>query len=357
MSGVGSRGLQVAYNDEDPEKHLLTEVTEDDDSLSDSDGEYKDIRLPLKADSYDGLLYTFAAVADGSYAEAKGHRTVCCFQLQGVILYILSFAAQSILVFLIWVYSNERAQDPYEGDISKETAALRNAMSVNKTLPSTDRSHVLCEGDHSVPYSQSLVIFIWVCRNLPDLTSALWGIRMFLGMPTRKEDEASMINLADSKSEIRSAGLPLKIKSLVLIQLPKLVITFLLISAGMTFLMYCKGVGIMVMKAIGMSYVLTVDDIIFQGLSSRVFQDHVTKCTLVLRAKASSVDAFNIWGSMIMKTVITLAIVLWFCRIHHWPLQEFREVCIEYKYKFEFPECEHGVSGCGLSIAGFQFAN
>ncbi|OLQ05911.1 hypothetical protein AK812_SmicGene10860 [Symbiodinium microadriaticum] len=144
-------------------------------------------------------------------------------------------------------------------------------------------------------------------------------------------------------------ALPLKTKLWMVfaIKIPTIIIEIALLIAGMKFLMYCNALGPLIMKALGMAYIKTIPDIVFGGLSSKPFQAEVDKTSLV--ARVPFLPAWDTWVSGAAKIVLHVSLALWYCRVYHGALQDFRMACFQYKYQFVFPTCH-----CGLSFFGMR---
>lgn len=264
---------------------------------------------------------------------------------------MLGCGIQVVLIALLYFFSEERMQDPYEEvETSKLAQELRGAMADNEALPTTQHAVHLCLQDHSLPYSQSMVSFVWLCKCVPAIVNAAWGTMVLISLPT---DGQSTIRSKAGKLDV--VGLPVmpKVLAVIFIQVPLVSLELSLAMVGMKFLMYCNALGKLLVKAMSLSYIETVSAVVFVGLSSKAFQLEVNKSFLAHEFKRLWIFRLESWLSGLIKILSVAAVVLWYCRIRHGSLQDFRLACFEYKYQFVFPNCGH----CGLDFFGFKLVN
>mmetsp|Transcript_66167 Transcript_66167/g.147035 ORF Transcript_66167/g.147035 Transcript_66167/m.147035 type:complete len:346 (-) Transcript_66167:63-1100(-) len=310
--------------------------------------EHSKVRVKVEHSTYGAGILAVAQSSDELYNSTHGPSQACGRLANGMGLFVTAAVIQAILAVLILLFSNERMQDPYERMGSEHMAhIMREAMATNTSLPKTDPVLKLCIRDHTIPWSQSLVVFLWLCRSSPLLFTAFWGLYVIWHMPT----SAGQHNL-ESDATLDIVCLPRRSKFFLVlfVKLPTIAIELALIVAGMKFLMYCNALGALILKAMGMAYILTIPSIVFSGLASGPLKAEVDKTHLV--AEVPFVPAWDVWVSGACKTILHLGITIWFCRIHHAGLQDFRMACFQYKYQFVFPVCN-----CGLSFFGLRLAN
>eukprot|EP00439_Symbiodinium_sp_Y106_P057046 s2333_g8.t1 len=305
-------------------------------------------RVRLLQSAYDAGLLAMAQSSDDNYVATFGSNQACGRLVNGLGLFLIAAFLQGVLVALIILFSNERMQDPYEHYRSAHMAQLlRQAMATNSSLPDSDPVSKLCLSDHSVPWSQSMLVFLWLCRSSPPIFTSLWSLYLIAYMPRPK---GHCVVSGASNADIVALPLKTKLWMVFAIKIPTIIIEIALLIAGMKFLMYCNALGPLIMKALGMAYIKTIPDIVFGGLSSKPFQAEVDKTSLV--AQVPFLPAWDTWVSGAAKIVLHVSLALWYCRVYHGALQDFRMACFQYKYQFVFPTCH-----CGLSFFGMRLAN
>lgn len=137
---------------------------------------------------------------------------------------------------------------------------------------------------------------------------------------------------------------------ILFVKIPMLLVQLALAKTGMTFLMYCSALGILIMKALALSYVCTVPSVVFAGLASKALANEVGKAKLT--GTIMKTTFWDAWLSGIIKIALHVAVAVWYCRILHAGLTAFRWECFFYKYKFVFPTCN-----CGAELFGVHIAN
>lgn len=313
-------------------------------------GELLEVEIPKSC--HGGALLAVAQVCDQSYRDEMGSHQAFGRFANGMLLFILGGGIQFAMIGLLYFFSEERMQDPYE-EVGTRTLAedLWSALDSGKALEGTHEAVELCMHDHSVPWSQSMVIFVWLCKCVPAIVNAAWVTWVLAALPST---EGTTITNKTGKLSI--VGLPMifKLMAVVFIQLPLVFLDVCLAIVGMKFLMYCNALGKLLVKAMSLSYIETVAGVTFAGLSSKAFQAEVNKASLVHRFKRMP-PAYKLesWLSGLLKIVSIFSLTIWYCRIKHSNLQDFRYACFRYKYQFVFPNCGH----CGLDFFGMHLAN
>ncbi|CAJ1380319.1 unnamed protein product [Effrenium voratum] len=320
--------------------------TDDIDTSSELSATERLLHVDLQLNTHSAGLLAVAQATDAGYIEEFGRAQALGRLANGLILFTLGSAFQAVLVALLILFSEERMQDPYEkAGTARMTQELQDAMNTNTPLHESDPTLAMCKQDHSVPFSQSLVIFIWICRLGPSITTALWTLLAIIQVSS---NHSTNIGHDKEKAQIKSLPCTTKFLTLLFIQVPVVILHVVLLWAGMKFLMYCDALGKLVVKAMSVAYVETIPSIVFVGLSSAVFRAEVGKSQLSLRMRHTD----DSWFGGMLKILISVALSLWYCRIYHASLQNFRLACFQYKYQFVFPVCD-----CGLDFFGFHLAN
>lgn len=308
------------------------------------------IEVEIHKDTHGAALLSIAQACDEGYTNELGKPQAIGRGTNGLLLFILGCGIQFVLVCLLFFFSEERMQDPYEEVGTKKMAEeLRKSLASGQALPKSDATVHLCLIDHSVPWSQSMVTFIWLCKCVPAIVNAAWGTVVLASLPSGRS------TISSKMGKLNIVALPLipKILAVLGIQVPVVLLELALAYVGMRFLMYCNALGKLIVKAMSLSYIQIVPAVVFAGLSSKAFQLEVGKSFLVHEFKHLHITKMESWLSGLIKILCILAVTLWYCRIKHGHLQDFRMQCFIYKYKYIFVDC----GSCGLDFFGFHLAN
>merc|ERR1711920_667663 len=98
----------------------------------------------------------------------------------------------------------------------------------------------------------------------------------------------------------------------------------------------------LVTKAVGLAFIRTISEVIFEGLLSQHQRNLVKSVSMVytdIPAGSTARAWYRSWGGLVMKLFGSIAFTIWFCRFLHGDVQHFREVCVQYHYTFVIPRC------------------
>jgi len=320
-------------------------------------------RVNLDKDTSSGAMLAILKLYDGDTVERDGYVPLLVGTILSMMLQIMNVVIQFTLVFLLYAYTVERAEDPYEHGLVKEADVLRRLlaaippMRLDQSDPVQKKIFELCEYDHNVPYTQSLLIFLWVVKMLPEMMDSAWLVRIMWLMPTAKRREFNkMLSYPDrhNKDKIHILQLTRKLRwgFLMLGMIPRFVIAIFLCFVGAKFLMYAKSLGMLVIKSLALAFVTQVDDILFCGLASHSLQTQTKSTAFCLKVKPGNLRVqWNLWGATLARTSGVIVLVLIWTRVVHRHLQTFRELCDLYDSEFE--TCPT----CGLHLFGLRFRN
>jgi len=305
--------------------------------------------ISIGNNTFGAAILAVAQWSDADYVRTHGRLQAAGRLLNGLGLFAASTLIQATLVCFVLLFSDERMQDPYQ--VEKPgvmAAALRDARATNTTLPKNDIAHRLCLHDHSLPYSQTIVVFVWLCKSSPEILHSLWSLYLLASLPYTQHSSVQL-----SGGQLQIVRLPTYFKWLVcvFVNTPTLIIGITLTAAGMDFLMYCSALGVLILKAMALSYIATIPSVLFAGLGSKELAMEVSKTMLVGTTKKCNI--WDSWMSGVAKVVLHAAIACWYCRVLHAELTSFRWECFLYKHQFVFPLCHH----CGLHFFGLHLAN
>lgn len=163
------------------------------------------------------------------------------------------------------------------------------------------------------------------------------------------------------KDKLLIVCMPVWVKFFILLcaNLPKFLLQLYLFWMGAEYLMYASSLNVLITKAVGLAFIRTMSELLFQGLASQQNQDRMKEVHLFYQDHpghfAKEVwEAWDHWGGMLVKFLFCFSLALWYCRIYHEKLQNFRDACFHYKYVFDVPKC---APTCGTTFLGMRLSN
>lgn len=263
---------------------------------------------------------------------------------------------QVLLVFLLYAFPAEEAQDPYEINLHKKRLMVEKAirgwprMRLNDSIPEEREALEICLHDHTVPYSQSLLIFVWVIRAIPVLSRVLWSVYVVcLRLDTVQANDMVIVS-RQHQVAIMHMTETLRIVTLC-VQVPDLFCNLLVLVVGARFLFYAADIRMLITKTIGLFWLLQLDSVIFEGITGHWMKDQIRNTAFSWQEKRTTGCLhFHRWGSSLLRLGLVLSLVLSYTRLYHSELQLLRALCLEYKQEY------HKVcSTCGLKVMGHFF--
>eukprot|EP00747_Dinoflagellata_sp_TGD_P145694 gnl/TRDRNA2_/TRDRNA2_176613_c0_seq2.p1 gnl/TRDRNA2_/TRDRNA2_176613_c0~~gnl/TRDRNA2_/TRDRNA2_176613_c0_seq2.p1 ORF type:complete len:355 (+),score=58.98 gnl/TRDRNA2_/TRDRNA2_176613_c0_seq2:99-1163(+) len=312
-------------------------------------------KLNLAKDSYSGFIFSCIMFSDHATVEKNGFVAELVQLCLSTLIHICSCGIQIFLIFMLYVYADERAEDPYEKNLDQVIATLKDATANMTELSTTSDVEAsawsLCKKDHSVPYTAVIILLLWGFKVAPEVMAALWNAYVVFMMPAAEAGDTMITRIGDfndpDKFRIDKIHSHQRIIFIVCVDLPRISISCLLYLVGAKFLVFCPSVGVLIMKAISLAFVLTLDELLFSGMASLKQQERIAKAALHYH-QASMPIHWHLWGSTVTKVGIILMCTLMITEVWYADLQAFRRACLNYKVALIFPKCEH----CGTHFLG-----
>lgn len=341
------------------------QVDEDDDEYSWVSQDSRDLEmigeklepnssLALKANTYDAVLLAQTKLNDPATVKEKGAGNLWVSFIIAVIMHVLSMVLQVLLIFMLMQFTIERSEDKFEAvDLVQNRLKLVQAVANNTPLNNVTHATTLklCAGDHNVPYSQSVMTWLWGMKLLPLISASVWNLVVYERLP-RPRPGQSLISHDKDKSNITHQVVSIKVLATILVEIPRILVAIYLYCMGAEFLMYAPSLGVLIMKSVGLAFISTIPTMLAQGIFSEAFQKELGKAQLSFHSVPNV--HWNLWGSSLTKMGIVLGVTLFYCRVICGDLQHFREACDTYEYKFLLPNC---APICGSHIGGLTFYN
>lgn len=301
------------------------------------------------------LILSMVRASDPGSREKEGIGNIRMSVIIGGFMHFFAISIQVILMILIFVYPIEASEDPWETHLAKLEDALRSALRSipPRLLMDQDRNEYtarrLCENDHTIMFSQSLLIFVWATKMLPYLAKTAWCLHVTTKLP-RAADGKPLCYEADKNAFIIThmrRGVRMTIVATVLV--PQLLVDAMILWCGAKFLFFCTSLETLITKSISFFFLTQLDEVIYEGLGSRNFKDQISKSFLKWKRETRN-HQWDLWVSSLCKFVFALSVTLYYTRVYHGDIQRFRELCYEYK-AVHFPGCD----GCGMTLLGKHF--
>lgn len=310
--------------------------------------------LALKANTYDAVTLAQTKVYDLATVKEKGKGNLWISFIIAFVMHAIAMCLQVLLIFMLVQFTIERREDKFETiDLVLDTKNLMQAVSNGTALDKVTYAKVLslCGADHNVPYSQSVMTWLWGMKLIPLIAASLWNLVVLSRLP-HPEDDQGLITIDKDKVNITHYTAGMKLTSLLMVQFPRILVAIYLYCMGAKFLMYAPSLGFLIIKSVGLAFISTIPDILSQGIFSEAFQKDLGRAQLSFHSTPNV--HWNLWGSSLAKFSLVLGVTLFYCRIMCADLQAFRAACNTYEYHFVEPECS---PNCGSHMFGFTFYN
>merc|ERR1712216_34241 len=221
--------------------------------------------------------------------EQVGIKNAQC--LLAMILHTTNLVFQGTMLFWIFAFSIQSRKDKLEawpglsGCIETLEMVLETQRALNVSSPIESRTLEQCQSDLTVRHAQFIVILLWGVKSLPECVASLLVFRTLWMLPSSHESDGdheagSLLSRKDGKFLVTHMQPALRVFLTLAVNLPRLVIGYLTWFIGAMFLMYASTLEALVMKSLSLSFVVTIDDIMFSELASREMRTIVMNATI-----------------------------------------------------------------------------
>jgi len=259
------------------------------------------------------------------------------------------------LTFCLLMFSVQRTEDKFQRDaLLAHAPELTEAAASGVALASNDLNKEvldLCHAEHHVPYTQSVILCLWCVKLLPPIIQSLRFTVISAQMPDNAAMK-SMVKVEGSKFLVVSMPCWMKVFVFFTANLPRVLLQIYLFYMGGEYLMYATSLNVLITKAVGLAFIKTMSELLFQGLASQKHQERM-KDIFLFYHKRAPMEWWDDWGALLTKVRVRLIISLWCCRVHHGDVQGFRDACFKYHYSFDVPNCDR----CGTTFLGIRLSN
>lgn len=281
-----------------------------------------------------------------------------------VMLQLVSISFQLGMMALIVIYPLEGAVDGWDFNILQETDALKRSIrhltSVDKMKTMGDiprRAIDLCMTDHTIPFSQSVLVWLWVLKMLPSIMSNFHAVNSFMQLPTVfRDDNIPLYYMDGKKTVITNTRAAKGVAFGLLCIMPELLVNCTVLWVGMKFLVYCTSLTDLVTKSISFFFFTQIDEVLYEGLASEDTKGAVSATVMEWRREnrtkdSWSRDTWNLRGSTVFRSTVSLIVTVVYTMYIHAEMRGFRRACFEYKTLIN-PLCKGQGPNCGWHLMG-----
>lgn len=325
--------------------------------LQASRDEWEAAKLPFKPNTTGFFLFTVFQFFDKPTRKEVGYSRALSQLLASTVLHITNFSVQFVLTFALLMFSVERQEDKFQqGDLLSAAPELTEAAASGVELANNARNQevlALCHAEHHVPYTQSVILSLWCVKLLPPIIqSARFTFISLSHMPHMVAGTKSMVKMEGTKFMV--VGMPCWLKVFVFLaaNLPRVLLQIYLFYMGGEYLMFATSLNVLITKAVGLAFIKTMSELLFQGLASAKHQDRMKEVFLSFHQRPS-LQWWDDWGASMVKLGFCIGCSVLFCRVHHGDVQNFRDACFKYHYAFDVP----GYTYQGTTFLGLRLSN
>jgi len=271
--------------------------------------------------------------------EEVGCGLVYASTLTTFVIYLLVCGVQIVVFLWFVIYVTERREDPFEVDMPEEIALLKQAVADNTMLdmsiPSNSALIMKCYRDHSVAYTQVVMVSVWIMRMGNDVTAAFFAV--YASFKMKVCDSTEMEYQADGITMVHRVTLHFKWFSLLVVQIPRTAIALAFGYSGAKFLMFASSLGTLIMKAVGMAFCLSFDSFMFTALASQAFVQEVKVTKLVYKLSHHKRLGYHwsFYGSTWVRLIVVLTLAWLFTRVLYNDVASLRWACNAYEERFQ----------------------
>lgn len=338
------------------EKSSCSDETESEDHDEDREQFMAAPPLWLRCDTYDGLMMATVTLYDKDYIHRHGGIFPVRMQfVMSLLKHMGSITLQFLLLFLLYETSVAEEKTDYGnyGDmysLLSAKLATRPATMLNSTINFEQHILEFCERDNTVPKAHFIVLLLWFLKMVAEIQQVFLRSMILLNTPSPSTKGVLLTREKDAKDvhTISFLGCAPRVLSFMFIMFPHVGITLFSAWTGARFLMVTPSMVVLIFKAVGLGYVLTINSLVFEVITPHTFKYRVSKTKFDYGPVFARYGSFNwhMWGSGLSK-VIVIFVAAWFTqRVAMSEVCELRMLCVRYLVQYPSPNCFR----CGFSI-------
>lgn len=321
-------------------------ASEQDDSSEDeeySDDERKsDVVHELSQTTYDAFIMVVCFSSDVEYIRRIGKGRFAAQTVYAVFVHLLNILVQFVLVYYLMVSCVETAAHIYTDRLDERMLLISNHTLSDHPIE-LNASHsdfeadtlMLCRSKTSLPYAHLIVIFLWMCKMSREFVDALMRLLLVINMRAPRDGE-DLVKEEDGKVTITHATMHGKLICLIFVVFPQFLVAAWLTWVGAGYLYFANEMSVIIMKAISLAFITTLDELLFVALMPIGFKSYMKN---VKYRRAVAID--NWYWDMLFQGLFKLAIIsfmTWFVwAIFFGEVSAFRVICEKYDAIFPNP--------------------
>eukprot|EP00929_Paragymnodinium_shiwhaense_P032522 TRINITY_DN18014_c0_g2_i1.p1 TRINITY_DN18014_c0_g2~~TRINITY_DN18014_c0_g2_i1.p1 ORF type:complete len:362 (-),score=91.11 TRINITY_DN18014_c0_g2_i1:46-1131(-) len=322
-------------------------------------------KLPFTMDTSCSLMWAMIRRLDQNQVEENGKIALRLGVVAAAFLYILNVCLQIYVVTMMYVFVIERREDPLEVNLEGRTEMLLNAVATgtmfNVTNVTSEEYQVLmvCWNDHTVRYSQSVMIFLWFLKSFLIVQDAYWYCKVSFQLPDAA-NEPDILSATEDEILVERLTPLVRFQFLGVVLIPRALLTVMLAFMGAKFLLVAQTLGVLIMKSVGLVFISDIDRLVCTSLMHRKEKLELQKAKFHYN-EGKPPPHWTLWGVPMAKCLSTFTATMFFTRIVFAEISRFRGACDAYEQMFEQrpkPE-EIWVNGycktCGFQLWGMTF--
>jgi len=324
-----SRSLQSSSSDEDDE--------------SEPEAPLRHVNIPLASTCYDGTTVALVSFMDVNFVKVHGYGATLLQCLLALCLHIFSIALQLVLVTLLLVTTVSAKEHPFR-NVDGMILVLHSRLDVDPRVPldPNDPLHADTLEDCSVKVPirnyHLVILFTWVTKMSGEFIDALQRAWIVSNMPLAKDGKLLQLDeeFTDEggKAAITNVSRMIKVVFALFISLPQFLACAFLTFTGAKFLFYTEDMGTLIMKSIGLSFIVSLDEMMFGAFASLRFQLLVKNTTYRHRTGKPNWH-WAMWGTSLAKIVGVSCFASWIYWYAFGKVTELRRLCLLYGETFQ----------------------
>lgn len=290
-------------------------------------------KIPLQDTSYDAVVMALVCLEDEGYRNRHGQAALLQF-LTGLSLHIMVVIVQvSIVVFLL-VTTTQTAAQPYRDDIEGKTKIILDAVASHTYLAIDGPGMTLCQEMDTLQGAHFLIQFIWSARMLQEFVDVMWRLVHVYGMAQGQVDQGGIVEDDDGHILIAHNNACVTWMCMLISPIPQVLCAVFLWWTGAKFLFFAHTMGVLIMKAISIAFITSLDEMMYKSFAPKGFKEVVHK-TRYLYCRGRPHYHWHMWGVSIAKVAFALTLSCFVYWGVYGNVTAFRGAC--WKYWGEFP--------------------
>lgn len=314
-------------------------------SMSESDeGELEYETVGLSSTCYDGTAIALVSAFDPGYASLHGAGPTIIQFVFALFMHLSSISLQFIMVYGLLVTTVAGKEEPYRHNLDGITMAIQAALESDPPIPLSGEVPLerdalnLCSKRQNVAMSHFLILFLWATKMSGEVVDTLLRLRIILRLPAA-DWEQPLLELTGRATEdggkavIVRANLLMRVIFVLFISFPQMLACTFLAWTGAKFLFYTGDMGTLIMKSIGLAFIVTLDELLYTTFASARFQMLVSNSSYKIYAGRPNWH-WEMWGLSVLKVGCVLLFTIFIWLVVFRKVTELRHMCDLYDARF-----------------------